>query len=163
MPTGFVNKRNQKHEYIDFINSIVRVVLPDKDTEPELHQLVSKYQSHCHSRSCRKYKNIPCRFRYGRYFTDRTICAEPLNDELPENEKLSMLNKRQSILKEVKLYIDEYLDPHRPSYKESSISDILDALGISENDYYWALSISPDTDLEIHILRPPNSCFVNNY
>ena len=78
-------------------------------------------------------------------------------------EKAVILTKRQSILKEVKLYIDEYLDPHKPSYKENSISDILNALGISENYYYWALSISPDTDFEIHIFRPPNSSFVNNY
>ena len=41
--------RETKQEYIDFIDSIVRVDLPDKDTEPELNQLVSKYQSHCHS------------------------------------------------------------------------------------------------------------------
>ena len=124
--------------------------------------MVSKYHiTHCHSRSCRKYKNIPCRFRNGRYFTNKTICAEPLNDDLPENEKVVILNKRQSILKEVKLYMDEYLDPHKPSYKENTISNILGSLGISENDYYWALSIFPDTDFEIHIFRPPNSCFVN--
>ena len=30
-------------------------------------------------------------------------------------------------------------------------------------DSYWALSISPDTDFEIHNVRRPNSCFVNNY
>lgn len=96
--------------------------LPDINAEPEFQQLVSKYQTHCHSRSCRKYKNIPCRFHYGRYFTDRTICAEPLDDDIPENEKLVILNKRQSILKEVKLYIDEFLDPQQAIlYKENSI------------------------------------------
>ena len=61
------------------------------------------------------------------------------------------------------MYIDKYLDPHKTSYKETSISAILGSLGISEQEYYWALSVSPDTDLEIHIFRPPNSCFVNNY
>ena len=41
-----------KEEYINFIDSVVRVDWPDKNTDPELQELVSKYQiSHCHSRS----------------------------------------------------------------------------------------------------------------
>ena len=79
--------------------------------------------------------------------------------------KLQKMKKlqRQAILKEVKLYIDEYLDPHKWSYRETSISAILNVLGITEDYYYWAVSISQDSDFEMHILRPPNSCFVNNY
>ena len=153
--------KETKEDFVKFIDSIVRADLPNKDIEPELHYLVSKYQTHCHSRSCRKYKNIPCRFRYGRFFTDRTICAEPLDDEIPENEKIAILSKRQAILKEVKLYIDEYLDPHKSSYRETSIAAILNVLGLTEDDYYWALSISQDSDFEMHIFGPPN--FVNNY
>ena len=66
-------------------------------------------------------------------------------------------------MKEVKHYIDEYLDPHKSSYRKTTIAAILDVLGITEDDYYWALSISQDSDFEMHIFRPPNSCFVNNY
>ena len=36
-------------------------------------------------------------------------------------------------------------------------------MGITEDDYYWALSISPDNDYEIHLKRSTGSCFVNNY
>jgi len=39
----------------------------------------------------------------------------------------------------------------------------LEYLEITEQEYYTALSISPDEDFEIHLYRPPNSCFVNNY
>ena len=78
-------------------------------------------------------------------------------------KKIVILSKRQAILKEVKLYIDEYLDPHKSSYRETSIAAILNVLGLTEDDYYWALSISQDSDFEMHIFRPPNSCFVNNY
>ena len=31
------------------------------------------------------------------------------------------------------------------------------------DDYYRALSISKDKDLELHLKRQPNSCFVNDY
>ena len=59
---------------------------------------------------------------------------------------------------------DEFLGSAHPSYEEtSSKCHILNALGITKNDYYWALSIYQDTDFVIHILRPPNSCFVKNY
>ena len=34
---------------------------------------------------------------------------------------------------------------------------------ITEDDYYWALSISPDNDYEIRLKRSTGSCFVNNY
>ena len=36
-------------------------------------------------------------------------------------------------------------------------------LGITEDEYYNSLSISIDSEFEIHLRRPPNSCFVNNY
>ena len=40
---------------------------------------------------------------------------------------------------------------------------ILQDLKISEHEYYDALSTSHDADFQIHLNRPPNSCFVNNY
>ena len=36
-------------------------------------------------------------------------------------------------------------------------------MGITEDDYYCALSISPENDYEIHLKRSTGSCFVNNY
>ena len=36
-------------------------------------------------------------------------------------------------------------------------------LEISKNDWYRALSISKDEDLELYLKRKPNSCFVSNY
>ena len=36
-------------------------------------------------------------------------------------------------------------------------------MSISGEEYNRALSISEDNDYELHLIRPPNSCFVNNY
>ena len=44
-----------------------------------------------------------------------------------------------------------------------SISEILRELEINENDYFTNLGISKDNDYELHLVRPPNSCFANNY
>ena len=44
-----------------------------------------------------------------------------------------------------------------------SVKEILDELEISKDDYHRAFSILKDDDLELHLKREPNSCFVNNY
>ena len=36
-------------------------------------------------------------------------------------------------------------------------------IGIAEQDYHWALSISADSDFELHLKRSIDSCFINNY
>ena len=153
-----------KSEYVNFIDNVVRADLPDNLTETKLNKLVERYQIHSHSKSCRKYKNIPCRFNYGRFFTDYTICAEPLNNDIPETEKQDILSKRSKILGVVKDYIDNNLNPHTSNYNPNqTIQQILLSLGLNEEKYYAALSTSPDQDFEIHLRRPPNSCYVNNY
>ena len=43
------------------------------------------------------------------------------------------------------------------------MKEILDELKISKNDCYRPLSISKYEDLELHLKKRSNSCFVNNY
>ena len=126
--------------------------------------LVNQYQTHSHSNTCRKYKNIPCRFNFGRFFTDRTICSEPLSKEIGDIEKENIIDNCRKILCKVKKFIDEFLNPHKPNFRcNVSIIEILNELELAEEDYYQALSVSPDEDFRIHLKRPPNSCFINNY
>ena len=56
------------------------------------------------------------------------------------------------------------IDPDKPNYIEpKEIVDILTELGLTEAEYYEALSISTCKDFQVHFKRLPNSCFVNNY
>ena len=137
-----------------------------------MFNLVKTYQVHTHSKTCRKYKNESCRFHFGKYFTNRTIIASPLSDNLDIDEKNQILEKGKSILDKVKEHIDEYLfpkkhnviDPSKDNFEEpETIPQILNKLDLTEEEYYNALSISKDSDFDIHLKRPPNSCFVNNY
>ena len=41
-------------EYVAFVDQIVHVYLPDRNENPELHELVKLYQLHRHSKTCRK-------------------------------------------------------------------------------------------------------------
>ena len=155
---------DNKEAYVEFIDKHVQAYLPNKETEPKLHELVKTYQKHNHSKTCRKYKNISCRFNFGQFFTKRTIIAEPLSKDLDEVIKSNILDRRTQILISVKQKINEVLNPSKPDYNATlNDADILKSIGISEDEYYWALSISPDSDFELHLKRPVDSCFINNY
>ena len=43
------------------------------------------------------------------------------------------------------------------------MNEILQELIKSKHEYYEALSISSDTDFQIHFNRMPKDCFINNY
>ena len=149
-----------KQEYIDY----VQAYLADRDTDPELYELVKKYQTHSHSKTCRKYKNIACRFNFGQFFTDSTVVAEPLPEDMDEDIKIATLTRRKEILCLIKQKIDEVLNPSKPEYNPSlTQEDIFQDLDITKEQYGWALSISPDSDYDLHLKRSLDSCFTNNY
>ena len=135
-----------------------------EEGDPHLHQLDKTIQIHCISKACHKYKNSKCRFSFGRFFTDKIIVAAPLQHTLNQVDKFGILSKRNNILGQIKKYIENNLDPNSKRFSNDlSIQEILSSMGITEDDYYWALSISPDDDYEIHLKRSAGSCFVNNY
>ena len=122
------------------------------------------YQKHTHSRSCKKYRNIPCRFNFGQFFTDKTVVSKPLADDIPDEQKVVVLKKRNEILCCVKEKINEKLDPSKPDYDSStSAEDVLAMCKVSKDEYNWALSISADSDFELHLKTAVDSCFINNY
>ena len=137
-----------------------------------MFELVKTYQIHRHSKTCRKYRNEKCRFRFGKFFKNKTIIAQPLADSVPLDVKLQNMQQRNNILRKVKNYIDNelntskknFLDNTKEDYEEFKSNDeILASLEISKHDYEEAPSISNNNDFQIHYKRSPNSCFVNNY
>ena len=160
-----------KDEYIEFVDHAIKYEIPNNE-KGNLFKLVKTYQTHHHSKSCRKYKNIECRYSFGKLFCDRTIIASPLSETLMEDEKKDILYKRKKSLSKVQQYIDERLNPKENNIYESaeqdywepeSIENILIELDITKELYYHCLSISPDSTYQIHFKRSPKSCFTNNY
>ena len=98
------------------------------------------------------------------FLTKRTVVAEPLSDELDEEVKTNMLTRRNEILSLVKDKVDKVLNPNKSPYNTTkSEKEILSSLGITEERYYWALSVSHDSDFDLHLKRPLDSCFINNF
>ena len=125
--------------------------------------MVNFYQKHTHSKTCRKYKNIKCRFNFGQFSTNRTITAEPLPDDIADELKQPILERQKEILTSVKEKINSVLNSSEPEDYDPNLTeaDIFNSLGITQEEYYNALSNSPDSDL--HLKRPLDSCFINNY
>ena len=111
--------------------------MPHTEADPELYDLVATYQKYNHSKTCKKYRNVPRRFHFGQFFTRRTIVAEPLSEELDEEMKCNMLDKRNNILTLVKEQIDKVLNPNNPQYDPSKTEEeFFGSLGKTEEQYY---------------------------
>ena len=82
-----------REAYIEFVDKHVQAFLLNEQTEPELQELVKTYQKHNHSKTCRKYKNVNCRFNFGQFFTKRTCVAQPLNCDLNEQIRRNILDQ----------------------------------------------------------------------
>ena len=157
-------KDGSEEAYIRYIDEHVQGSLPNRENDCEFHDLVNMYQKHTHSRSCKKYRNIPCRFNFGQFFTNKTVVSKPLADNMPDEQKVVVLKKRNEILCCVKEKINEKLDPSKRDYDSStSAEDVLAMCKVSKDEYNWALSISADSGFELHLKRAVDSCFINNY
>ena len=153
-----------KDAYVEFIDKHVQANLPSEKNDPELHDLAKTYQKHNHSRTCRKYKNVACRFNFGQFFTKKTIIAEPIDANIDAEIRSNILNRRKEILSKVKQKTNEELNPSKENYNATITEiDTFDSAGVTEDEYYWALSISADSDFDLHLKRPIDSCFINNY
>ena len=75
-------------KYANFIDGIIKANIPDINKNEELYNLVTKYQVHSHSKSCRKYKNNNCRYNFGEFLSNRAIVAVPLPDRMSDDEKI---------------------------------------------------------------------------
>ena len=75
-----------------------------------------------------------------------------------------MLAKRKETLSLVKQQINAVLNHNKPYYVSTlTEDDIFNLAGINKEAYYSALSILPDSNYELHLKRPVDSCFINNY
>lgn len=84
--------------------------------------------------------------------------------DLDEATKSDLLDKRKEILTLVLQQIDAVLNPSKPSFDSTLTEEhIFNLAGINKEAYYSALSISPDSNYELHPKMPVDSWFIHNY
>ena len=150
--------------YIEFIDNIIHANLPAPDDDPVLYELLNQYQTPKDSKSCRKCKNDLCRYGFGKFFEEKTIITQPLEEGIKDVECYSILEIRDTILSKASDFINNYLDPSKDTYqKDLSIDGVLLELQLTKKECYWALSISSENDFTLHLKMGTNSCLITNY
>ena len=95
-------------------DSIIQTDMPDSVNEKQsLFEMVKTFQIHCHSETCRKYRNHKCRFHFGKLFSSRIIVVKPLPDNVPEEIKSQVFKNGKYLLSKVKSYINTELNPSK--------------------------------------------------
>ena len=85
-------------DYVDFLDSVECGNLPLEEEDSHLYHLVKTFEIHFHSKTCQKYKKMTCRFKFWRFFTEKTIVAKPVQGTSSQVEKFEILNKRSNSL-----------------------------------------------------------------
>ena len=110
-----------------------RANLPDKINEPVLLELEEFYQiNHCWKR-CWKYRNEECRFHFGKFITIRIIIAQTLNDHIPQDVRHEKMPRRNAILKKVKSYTHDKLNPSKKTFFDNTKDDYFELQSSDEN------------------------------
>ena len=98
--------------------------------------------------------------------------AEPLPENMSKEIKVLVLRKRNKILDKFRDYRNNFLNPSKINFCDptrddaievKSVSEVLEELSITEQEFENALKISDDNSYQFHLRRPTDSCFVNNY
>ena len=101
-----------------------------------------------------------------------TLVAEPLPENMPEEIKVLVLRKRNEIFDKVRDYINNFINPSKVNFYDptcddfievKSVSEVLEELNITEQEYENVLKISDDNSYQLHLRRSTDSCFANNY
>lgn len=120
---------NSDNEVVDFIDEFITCSLPDENTEPELHKLVTSRLFHKHTFKCRKKKGVRCRFNapWPPSKTTQIIRGENLSrDEVKKSKRVV-----DKVLHEI--------TSMQYGLNDVILEDILDSCGISEEEYENAM------------------------
>ena len=128
------NAPNTQNEtvYIAFIKKAIDAQFPNHLKYPEIFELVKTYQVDAHSGTCWKYNKNECRFSYGRYFTEKTIIAKPIDSSLSNDEKGEILSWRNTLLQQVKSYNDNNLNSAKVNVIDSTKGNFTQPLCVQE-------------------------------
>jgi len=119
--------------------------------QPDLQQEVA-LQRHHHLSACRRGKQKSCRFRYPQLPSRRTIITRP--PKMIEH-MYYLLEVRAAVLAVVRKEIE------KPDADNKTLVDILQACGITENQYQELLAVLKTPN--VYMKRKPSDIWTNNY
>ena len=135
------------------VDKHVQACLPNEDDDAELHDLVNFYQKRNHPKPLENTRTSNVVLTLANSSQMGTITAELLPDDLADELNQPIIEKQKEILTSVKEEINSVLNPSKPKDYGPNLleSDIFNSLGITQEEYYNALFISPDSDYDLHL------------
>ena len=112
---------NEDSEVVEFIDKYITCALPDATKYPEMSNLVKKVQTHHHTTTCRKKKEIACRLNAPWPLSNKTriIRSEEKIDE-------TIVNQSKKLIEKVLSYIVTISD-----LSDVTLSQILEECGVT--------------------------------
>ena len=81
----------------------------ETDDHAILFAFVQTYETHWHSKSCKKYKNKSCCFSFGKFFTSETITAQSIKN-VSKFKQFSVLEKWKMFQNILNTLINIYIE-----------------------------------------------------
>ena len=126
----------------------------------DVEDIVRDVQIHHHSRSCKKHDG-KCRFGYPKYPSSSTIIAQPLRKEEFKTER--EYNECKAHHKKVLEKVKQILEDMAPEdLDRMEIAHLLNLAGVSDSEYYAALSTS-SVGTTLILKREVHERNMNNY
>ena len=143
---------NEDSEVVEFIDKYITCALPDATKYPEMSNLVKKVQTHHHTTTCRKKKEIACRLNAPWPLSNKTriIRSEEKIDE-------TIVNQSKKLIKKVVFNIVTISD-----LSDVTLSQILEECGVTEEQYDYALGCVEKT-VSVLCKRKPREVNIGSY
>lgn len=141
--------RESDQEVVAFIDSYISCAIPEEDET--LKDLVTSRQIHHHTRTCKKKKNVNCRFHFPKPpAKETTISRVPCDEKFKEK-----IEQSRSILNAVMQTLE-------CTGTDITLTELLERSGIPEDIYHDALNLSMKKN-NILLKRKPAETCVNPY
>ncbi len=153
-----MHESDEKH--IEFVEKIISCSIPDQETDPELHEIVTSVQRHSkrHSRTCFKNKSNPeeCRFGHPLPISDETFILRPGSPPDGQDER-QWRKKAKAKIKSIQEFLTK-----TENLESWSVSHVLKKHDITKDTYREYLSALCKRD-QVVLKRQPHEAFINFY
>ena len=122
----------------------------------DITKIVQEVQQHNHTKSCLKYSGV-CRYGFPRLPCPKNLIAQPLSKEMTKAEKEKQTKNASEILTKAKDVMES-----KDFDKTMTFENFLEKVGVKENEYVDALSISSSGNVLV-LKRSPKEIYTNNY
>ncbi|KAK6168643.1 hypothetical protein SNE40_019835 [Patella caerulea] len=162
---------DKDEDVVDFIDKYISSELPDKDHDPELHEIVNSVQRHSykHTKSCKKNKTV-CRFNFPRPPSKQSFICRSIDNydtNIPEqdenengdntcnNDKITQ-NTAKSLLEA----LWKALSDEEKNY--TSIDELYNDLGMTQELFQKACEVLSKKN-NVILKRNPKDVWINPY